>query len=188
MPPLPPPSRRRTRRWVVFFALLAVMAAAGVVLPIVYNLGLQLKPEQVAAARERWRAHGTGDYELDYRVKIDGTPQAGEYDYAVQVRGGKVVFVGCNGVVLWIEPAAALAAGLAARAPPPEDVRAYGVEAIFREIETALRQDAESGNRRTYATASFDARDGHPTHYVHRVGGTKERVEWTIKLTRVSEP
>lgn len=187
MQSVPPLTGRRTRRWIVFFALLAVMAAAGIVLPIVYNLGLQLKPEQVTAARERWREHGTGDYDLDYHVKIDGTSQAGEYDYAVQVRGGKVVFVGCNGVVLWIDPAAALAAGLAARALPPEDVRAYGVEAIFREIETALQRDAESGNRRTYATASFDARDGYPTHYVHRVGGTKERVEWTIKLTRVGE-
>lgn len=187
MQPPPPPAGNSSRRWAVYFLLLALLAGVGVAINIAYNLSLQLKPEQVAAARARWQEHGARDYDLKYRVKRDDTPQAGEYDYVVQVRGGKVVFVGCNGTILLMPPATALAAGLVVRALPHEDPRAYGVEAMLAEIESTLRQDAESGNRRTYATASFDAGDGHPIHYVHRVGGTHQRVEWMIQLTRVGE-
>jgi hypothetical protein len=58
------------------------------------------------------------------------------------------------------------------------------VSALFEQIEAALRQD-ETADRRNFATAQFDPKDGHPLRYVRRVRGTKERMEWHVKLTRV---
>ncbi len=60
----------------------------------------------------------------------------------------------------------------------------YGVEAMFDEIEAALRRDAAAGAR-NYLTAVFDAADGHPLRYVRRVRGSGERVEWVVTLRRL---
>jgi hypothetical protein len=89
------PPRGRNGRWVWFFAVLAVLALAAILIPIVYNLRQQLRPEQLAAARERWRQNGVSDYDLTIEVRHDTDSQADEY--AVQVRGGKVVSWVVNG-------------------------------------------------------------------------------------------
>jgi hypothetical protein len=167
-----------------FFVPLVVLGAVGVVIPIVYNLGLQLKPEQLVGARERWREHGTQDYDLDYMARYDQLPEPDEI--GIRVRGGKVVRVIMNTEVLRFDDAAGLALGLAVRTLPPRDFSGQTVEGMFDQIEKRMREDAASAGRRNYATASFDLRDGHPIRYVHRVSGTKLREEWQIKLTRVS--
>jgi len=171
------------RRWLWFYVPLTVLAVIALVTPIVYNLGLQLTPGQLAAARQRWRDHGTPDYDLLYTARYDREADAEEY--WVKVRGGRVVSVACNGQMLLFDDLAGLGLGLAARGLPPEDVSGQTVEGFFRQIEEWLREDAQSSRRRNYATASFDIRDGHPIRYVHRVAGTGQRLEWQIKLTRV---
>jgi hypothetical protein len=70
---------------------------------------------------------------------------------------------------------------------PAEDLSRFTIEGLFDEIENNLRRDAESPGKRNFATADFLMKeDGHPTRYVHRVAGTKQRVEWTVRLTRVT--
>ena len=32
------------------------MSASAIILPLVYNLSIQLRPEELAAARQRWKA------------------------------------------------------------------------------------------------------------------------------------
>ncbi len=54
-------------------------------------------------------------------------------------------------------------------------------------MEEALRHDEASGGR-NYITAKFDPADGHPQHYVRRIRGTKERVEWFVRLERPRSP
>jgi hypothetical protein len=179
-----PDAARRPRRWVGFFLVLAALAAAAVTVPIVYNLSLQLAPEQLAQARARWQAHGPRDYDLRYEEKVTRGKQTEAYEYLVQVRGGRVVLVACNGEVLLLDPLAGFAAGPAVRALPPEKASGYGVEALFDGIEAALRRDAEAGVR-AYATATFAGGDGHPVRYVHRNRQAGERVEWNGKLTPV---
>jgi Family of unknown function (DUF6174) len=167
-----------------FFVPLLVLGTTAVIIPIVYNLAVQLKPEQLIAARERWRQHGTQDYDLEYMAKYDQNPDADEI--GVRVRDGKVVRVIMNARVLRFDDATGLALGLAVRTLPPRDFSGQTVEGMFDQIERRMREDAASTGRRNYATASFDSRDGHPSRYVHRVAGTKMREEWQIKLTRVS--
>lgn len=171
---------RRPRLWVAFFVLLAVIAAAAAVVPVVYNLRLQLTPEQVAAARALWRERAPHDYDLRCTEKLlrEGVEEQGEH--VLLVRGGEVVALGANGELLRLEGGGP-AVGLAARALPGDAGEPVGIEPLFDRIEAALRQDAAEG-RRTYATATFDRHDGHPMRYVRRVRATGERTEWNCTL------
>jgi hypothetical protein len=175
--------RRRSRRWIGFFLVLAVLGGAAVIVPIVYNLSIQLKPEQLADAQRRWRENAPANYDLEYLVKSEqGGVAAMERSYFVRVRAGRVVSVVDTGEVVYLDPSLAAVAGLAPLGISLEEPRRYGVPALFDEIERTLRQD-ETAARTNFATASFDPKDGHPFHYIHRVRGTKDRVEWHVKLT-----
>lgn len=176
---LPP---RRSRRWIGFFIVLAVLAGVAVSVPLIYNLSIQLRPEQLAEARRRWLEHATPNYDLECLIRTTSGTQQEERTYLVQVRGGRVVLVVDNGEAVYLNPSLAGVAGLGVLALS-EDPRHFGVTALFDEIEAALRKDEKEG-RRSFASAQFDPRDGHPFHYVHRVRSTKERVEWNIKMTR----
>jgi hypothetical protein len=188
--PTPAPSRGRNRRWIWFFAVLAALGAAAVVIPVVYNLRQQLRPEQLAEARERWRQFGTDDYDLAFEVRYDTDPRPDQHQ--VQVRDGKVVSWVINGEQQIRTPGAPLPDARPLDNPPGagdatlEVWKRPDVEGIFNMIEKWLQEDAASTGRRNFATASFDPRDGHPFHYVHRVAGTRQRQEWNIKLTRVT--
>jgi len=162
--------RPRPRAWVWFFVLLAAMCAAAVTLPIVYNLSLQLRPEELAAARARWKASGPRDYDLQYQEKITQNGEQGETEWDVQVRDGKVAAVTCDGAAL-----------------PAAEYPNLTVEGQFAEIEKGLELDLAAGARKNYATAAFDLGDGHPTHYVRRVRGTGDRLEWNVNLKKPGE-
>jgi hypothetical protein len=173
---------RRSHRWIGFFVVLAVLAAVAIVVPLVYNLSIQLRPEQLTEARQRWRDQAPSTYDLEYLVRTSNADQEEERAYLVQVREGRVVLVVCNSDVVYLDPSLACSAGLGVLALSSENPNQYSVPALFDAIETTLRQD-ESAGRRNFATAQFDPKDGHPFHYVHGVRGTKERVEWNVKLT-----
>lgn len=181
MPTIVP--RHRSRRWIGFFIVLAILAGFAISIPLVYNLSIQLRPEQLAEARRLWQDHATPNYDLEYLVRTTNDGQQEERAHLVQVRGGRVVLVVDNGELVYLDPSLAGIAGLAVPALSLEDPRRYGVPALFDEIEAALHQDEMAG-RLNFATAQFDPRDGHPFRYVHRVRATKERVEWNIKMTR----
>lgn len=171
------------RSWLWFFGILFLLALVALVLPIVYNLRLQLTPEQLARAEALWREKGTPNYDLDYSEQKDRNPERDEI--WVKVRGGKAVALSWNGQLLRLDDVAGLVLGPTTRSLPPVDLSGQTVEGMFDQIETQLKQDATSTGRRNYATASFDSRDGHPVRYVHRVAGTSKRLEWQIKLTPV---
>lgn len=173
---------RRSRRWIGFFIVLAGLAAIAIIVPLVYNLSIQLRPAQLVEARRLWQENAPPNYDLEYLVRTTHSEQGEERAYLVQVRGGRVILVVCNSDVVYLDPSLALVAGLVVPALSAEDPKDFAVPTLFDKIEAALRQDELSG-RRTFATAQFDPKDGHPFHYVHRVRGTKERVEWNIKFS-----
>jgi hypothetical protein len=174
--------RPRGRRWVAFFIVLGLLGSAAVIVPMVYNLRLQLRPEQLAEARRLWAANGPRDYNLDYLVKTEHAGTVEEDEYMVRVRGGRVVLVASNGEVIYLAPALAGTVGPAAAFLSRGHPSRYGVPALFDEMEAMLRRDEAAGSR-NYATAAFDPHDGHPVRYVHRVRGTHDRIEWTLKLS-----
>jgi hypothetical protein len=176
-PPAAPPARRRP--WLPFFAALALLAALAVVVPLLYNLGQQLRPEQLEQARARWRAEGPRDYDLEYTLRQGREEQAERY--RVRVRGGRAVFASCDGEVLFLDPSAAAGAGLALVALSAGGGRGYTVEGVFDRIEEVLSQGA-GAPRHNFTVAVFDPHDGHPRRFVHRVRGSDEREEWAFRL------
>jgi hypothetical protein len=183
----PAPARKPNRSWVWFFLLLAAAGAGAVVVPIVYNLRQQLRPEQLADARARWEKAGPLDYDLVWEAKQDRDPRPTEYH--VIVRGGHVCAVSENGHLTLADESAAPLGGAvgptlaALERVPRHELTGYTVEAQFREMEENLKKSAESGGK-DFATASFDSRDGHPIHYIYRVKRSSQRLEWNIRLVR----
>jgi|SRR5579875_3704729 hypothetical protein len=175
-------SPRRPRRWIGFFVVLAILAAVAVLVPLVYNLSIQLHPGQLAQARERWQKQAPLNYDLEYLVRTTHPDQEEEDAYLVQVRSGQTVLVVHDNEVVYLDPSLAFAAGVGVLALSSESPQQYGVPALFDAMEMMLRQEGPAG-RRNFATAQFDPQDGHPFHYVYRVRGTKERTEWNIKMT-----
>ncbi len=175
-------SRRRSRRWIGFFVVLAVLGTTAMIVPLVYNLSIQLTPDQLTDARRRWREQGSPNYDLEYLVNTRQGEQKEERAYLVQVRGGRVILVVEGGDIVYLDPTMAVLTGPGVLAVSPEDPGRYGVPALFDQIEAGLRQD-ETAKANNFATAQFDPTDGHPYHY-RRGSGRKERVEWNIKMTR----
>src|SRR5262245_66491076 len=103
-----PPSK--SWRWLVYFLVLVCLATAGVTLPIVYNLGQQLQPEQLEVAKERWQRNGPADYDLTYAITYDREKLAERH--VVLVRGGRMVFASCEGEVVSLTPALSATIGL----------------------------------------------------------------------------
>ena len=158
-------SEKPNRRWIWFFAVLTGLTVAAIATLIIYNTRQQLRPPDLEAARQRWQAQGPADYNLEYSV----AKQSSERElFTVRVRQGHVEAVALNG-----------------RPLEPAQYHYYGIPALFDFIEEFLDQDAQPGKPRTFTKALFDDNDGHVTHYVRRVMGSRERVEINLRLDRV---
>ena len=86
------------------------------------------------------------------------------------MRDGRATAVTCDGEAL-----------------PAADYPNLTVEGQFAEIEKGLQLDLAEAARSNYATAAFDLGDGHPTHYVRRVRGSGDRLEWNVNLFKPGE-
>jgi hypothetical protein len=177
-----PPSSPSNRNWIWFFAILSALGVAAVVIPIVYNLYLQLSSDQVTLARQRWLTSGPRDYVLDYQQKYTHDGTTDETVYHVVVRDRRIAAITCDGRLTLLAGAApSLALGPWPPAlPGASDGR--DMDGMFEHIEAQLARDRDL-RKRPYATATFDRRDGHLTRYVRRLPGGAERLEWTVKLT-----
>jgi hypothetical protein len=144
MPPTP------KRGWIWFFVALVVLTVTAIVVQIWYNAGQQLTPDKLALAEARWQEHRPRDYDMEYSTKRNDNA---EESFQVEVRGGKAVSVVMNGN----QPL------------EPRQLRYHTMEALFGYIEDFLKKDTEPGSPRTFATASFDAEDGHLLRYVRSV-------------------
>ena len=67
------------RHWLWTACTLVLLALVALVTPIVYNLGLLLKPEQLSEAQARWQAHGTDSYDLQYQARHNQDAETDEY-------------------------------------------------------------------------------------------------------------
>jgi hypothetical protein len=129
---------------------------------VVYNLGQQLKPEQVAAARKLWREKGPKSYQLAYRIKI-GIDKEPDY-YVVRVRNGEVISSTLNERL--------------------EEKRLFadrGMEALFDWIERFLEMSSKPNQPKTFTIGSFDPNTGAVRKYVRRVAGSSERLEIVVE-------
>jgi hypothetical protein len=187
--------RGKNRVWIAFFLMLAFMAGLGIVVPLVYNLSLQLRAEDAAAARKLWQTRGPADYDLEYRTKVDRDEPI---EYRVAVRNHQAAFLATpkgEMVVMAeeLEEALGLGAGGAATvwiprtASSEELTRQHTIDGFFRLIEAKLADDVAVGGR-NYATATFDPEYGYPIRYIHRVRRSDERIELNAHLLPANTP
>jgi hypothetical protein len=177
MEPPAAPRVRKSRAWIGFFVVLVVLGVAAVVLPIVSNLRQQLRPEQLAEARQLWLDKGPSDYDLTFAVTYDRDPRPERH--VVLVRGGKVVLASSEGEIIYLAFALRAAVGLPAGGLAKDGRQ--DVPAIFEHIEALLRAE-NSSNRGNFLIAVFDPKDGHPRRLVFRQSGTSTREEWSLRL------
>jgi hypothetical protein len=161
-----------SRRWAWYFGVLLVLGVVAITVPLIYNLKAQLTPEQLETARALWKENGPANYALLYQERIEAGPVE---TYRVEVQGGIVSVSRREG-----------SKETKLEELTPSQRQAYTVPGLFERMEHFLEED-RAASRRNYVTASFDARDGHPTHYVRRVSGTQERLEWVVKMLPVHE-
>src|SRR5262249_11523051 len=64
--PGPVSPARRNRGWVWFFVALAGLTLLGITINWRFNLGQQLKREQLEEARADWKKNGAASYDLEY--------------------------------------------------------------------------------------------------------------------------
>jgi hypothetical protein len=174
-PPVVPVSRPRSRAWVGYVMVLVLLSAVAATIPIVYNLGQQLRPENLETARQRWREHGPSDYDLTFAIRYDRErlPER----HIVIVRGGKVVLAACEGEIQTLSPALQATAGMPAGGLCKD--KGQDVPAILDHIADLLH---EPDANRNFLVAAFDLADGHPRRIIRRVRASSTREEWNLRL------
>ena len=175
--------RRQQRLWIGFFLLLATLGGAAVGIPIVYNLGLQLKPDDELRARQLWDEKGPRDYDLELMRRENRQETADEY--RIKVRGGQVTAVESKteGILL-VDETVGLALGPVIRVQPVENLARFTIPGLFDEIESNIRQDAEvpAGKHKYAAGVVRDERGwpADPLRSSHRRHETARRMELEV--------
>jgi hypothetical protein len=174
-PPVVPVSRPRSRAWVGYVVVLVLLSAVAATVPIVYNLRQQLRPDELEAARQRWRKYGPEDYDLTFAIRYDRErlPER----HIVIVRGGNVVLAACEGEIQTLSPALQAMAGLPAGGLSKD--KGQDVPAILDHVADLLH---EPDANRNFLVAAFDSADGHPRRIIRRVRGSSTREEWNLRL------
>jgi hypothetical protein len=160
-------ARRPSRRWLWFFGVLVLLTVTAIAVETWYNLRQQLRPDQLAAARQLWREKAPASYQVQYTLKRqDGS----ERRWTASVREGELIAVtGGSGQ--------SLARG---------DYLFDRMDAMFDYVERQLQADAEPGAPRVFATAVFDRNDGHILRYIRSTRSPRERIEVTVELRPLS--
>jgi hypothetical protein len=175
-------AERRSWGWIVFFVILTALCVVAITLPIVYNLGQQLRQEALDEARLRWREHGPDDYDLTFSVYIDRDRQP--LRHLVLVRHGKAVFSTCEGEPVEFSPELSAALGLPLGGVGKS--RGFTVPLLFDHLQNLLDEQQESEGK-NFLVAVFDPTEGWPRRFVWRIRGTSRREEWNLKVWKPGE-
>ncbi len=177
-----PPVRpvRRSRGWVWFFVILAVLTIAATAFLWIYNVGQQLTPERLAAARKLWDQKRPADYDLTWTKEgsASGTFMVFVRQGAVRavlmkeeaVEGGKA-----RTVDVWL---------------PRRLYDRYDVAGLFADLQGFLRiiKEQDKDRKRILLRARFDPEDGHLIGYVYSnpLLNPPQRVKVTVEVRRVA--
>jgi hypothetical protein len=190
-----PATADKNHTWIVFFLILAFLGGIGILVPLWYNLSMQMKAPEFEAARQLWQTTSPADYDLEYMSKIDTDEPV---EYRVGVRDHRAEFLATRkGDLLELSQELHDALGTVVGCPvafcAPRMVsfddltRRHTIDAFFCLMESKMRDDVAVGGR-NYATATFDSKLGYPLRYIHRVRGSSERIELNVHLLPANSP
>ncbi|MFO0969410.1 MAG: hypothetical protein U0793_27960 [Gemmataceae bacterium] len=165
-------SRRRWKWYFLIVFLLSLLATGSL---IVFNRSIQLTADQLAKERQRWETTRPVRYHFTY-LRVENDEKAGKL-YKVAVVGGKVVKAEVFDVQTrdrqGIEPPGAGTELSTAAA------QGHSMDAVFDELGALLSLDARLG-RRVFVRARFHPDHGAILEFVHRIMGTRERVQLSV--------
>jgi hypothetical protein len=162
--------RKKNRLWVWYFVFIVIASVGLASFMIWFSLRQQLKPEQLAAAQQRWKEQGPSDYLMTYTRKLRDNEH--EDLFIVKVRAKKVVEVRMNGEPLRDAEGVPIV---------DERLQYHSMDRLLRDIERFLELDAKEG-KKNFNVAEFDEQTGALQTYVRRVMGTHERVKEVVKV------
>jgi hypothetical protein len=172
----PAPPTRKNWGWLGYFLFLIVASVGVTIFMIMFNLRIQLKPEELEAAHKLWKENGPKSYDMVYKKKL-GVINA-EDVFAVKVRNGKVESVRMNDAPLKRNK----------DQDPDQDPRIYfSMDAIFHDIERFMDLDQRNKDAKVYVVANFDPKTGAVIKYTRYDMRSKDRVEMNIILTAVAD-
>jgi hypothetical protein len=169
------PTPRNEYGWIAYFAFL-IIASVGVTGWMIYfNLSIQLKPEELTQAHQRWKEHGPRDYTLVYTQALDDDPTVTKF--VVKVRAGEITEMFVNGKAKNIQSDLPMRYN--------DVLLGHSMDDLFRAAEHFMEIDQRPDATKVYVTALFDPKTGGMLRYVRRVMGTKMRIERKIELQDV---
>jgi hypothetical protein len=169
-PPRAPPTKNHA--WIYFFVFIIVASVGVAGFMIGFNLWIQLKPDQLEAARKLWQEKGPTSYKMVYTKRLNDDTKVDTFE--VEVRGGQVKKVLMNGRPLQKEK------------DEDEDPRIHHtMERLFRDIERFMELDKKPDAKKVFVTAIFDDQNGGLRRYIRRVMGTTLRIEMHITVTAI---
>lgn len=175
-PSSPTPPSRKNYAWIGYFAFLLVASVGVTAFMIWFNYRVQLKPEQLEAARELWKQSGPKSYNMIYTKEI-GTGGRKE-TFVVKVRNRIVEEVRMNE-----KPLVANSDG-----EQENDPRIYhSMDNFYRDLMKFMECDQKPDAKKVYVTANFDEKTGAVLRYIRYVMGTPDRVELNITLEAVQD-
>jgi hypothetical protein len=167
--------RRKNNAWLWFFAFVTIASVAVAEFMILFNLRLQLTPEKLEAAMERWRTHGPTDYLMTYTRKIGNSDEADRF--VVRVRNKQVVEVRMNGELLRDGRGIVIV---------DERLQYHRMESLFRDIERFLEMDAREG-KKNYNVAVFDDQTGALRMFRRSVKVPPQHVDEEVKIEPLAD-
>lgn len=153
----------KSKKWIWYFLVLACLGSLAVVIPILYNLSMQLTPEKLARAQAQWQQNPLDDYQLQYSIKVDANKQMDRY--RIVIEEGQVTSAHCNGKSISLT-----------------DPLVWTIPELFQLIEDGLQKDQQTGQSKNYAIAYFEKKYGYPMRYIRRERGNRSRLEINVKL------
>lgn len=169
--PTPQRPPRNNYGWIGFFVFLILASVGVTVFMIQFNLRIQLKPEQLEAARALWKEKGPKSYNMIYKKRL-GTLDRDDV-FVVKVRKGIVEEVKMNDVPLKANK----------EEGQEHDPRIYhSMDSIFRDIERFMDIDQRPNAPKVYVIANFEEKTGYVARYIRRVMGGTDRVELNVMV------
>ena len=162
-----PPPRKKNYAWAWYFAFLVIASVGAMVFMIWYNNLMQLKPEELAAAKRRWQEANIKNYDMIYLEKHNEDKST---KFAVKVRNSKVQDVLMNGKPLEKSEERA------------DDPRIYhSMDSMYRNIDRFMDLDQKPKATPVYVTLKWDEKNGAVIEYIRRVMGTRQRVQIVVE-------
>jgi hypothetical protein len=173
-PTAAPAPIKKNDGWIYFFVFIIVSSIGVAGFMIWFNLSIQLKPEQLEAARQLWKKNGPKSYNMVYTKRLNEEEKVDKF--VVEVRDEKVTKVLLNG------------RALAKDAESDSDPRIYhSMDVLLRDVQRFMDIDQKPGAPKVYVTAIFEPDTGALRRYIRRVMGTRLRIEMHVTIEAIEK-